>query len=162
MTIVLGLMFYETVISTLANMGIIGSRYAYYINSNSRDYKESIDIEWSMLILKTFILGLSIMYFNNKKIDPKEKEKNSKWFIMLIMDYLITFLSFKLSNTDRISWYMYYPALFSFFPQTINVFKNNKTNRIVGNIVISGIFFAYILEKFITNQYHIVPYTWIL
>ena len=160
-SMIIMLISYENIINLAYNIGIISQRYLDYLNTSSSNYRTTIDIEYSLLFLKTAILTLAFLYYKGKNIETIEKQKEQKWFVMLIIDYIITLLSFKLANTDRISWYLYYPAIFMFTPKLEKIFKKDKLNRSVGKIIIAGIFIIYLLEKLITNQYHICPYRWI-
>lgn len=157
-----GLLFYQRMIDVAYKLGIIGSRFVSYGYETSSNFRDKINIEYSLLGLKTYCMFLTFLYFSCKSIPKNEKQENIKWLVMLIIDYIITFLSFKLANTDRISWYLYYPATFIFLPQTVKIFKNDPRNQLLGNIVVGIIFFIYIIEKFVTNQYAICPYRWIL
>ncbi len=153
--------FYSQIIKSLYNLGILSYRYFDYINESNTNYRSTIDIEYSLLFMKIMIILIGLLYFKAKHISTEEKNENKKWFIMLIFDLIITFLSFKLANTDRLSWYIYYPALFIFSPRLVNCFKNDKYNKTMANIIICSVFLVYCLEKLITNQYHICPYKWI-
>lgn len=164
--LILGLLvaigIYPIIVKQAVNLGFISGKYLHYIDADSTAYRSTINIEWSQLITKTFTLLLCIFYYLNINIPKEEKDKNLKWLIMLIMDYAVLFVSFKSANTDRISWYVYYPALYAFVPQTIKIFENDKLNRVCGYVIIGGIFVAYIFEKLYTNQYNINPYKWVL
>lgn len=160
--LIFSLAFYEKIIMFGYSIGLLAEKYAYYLNEASSDYRQEINIEYSILGLKTFCIILGLLYYNCKKVSKEEKKENLKWFTMLIIDYFVTFLSFKLANTDRITWYLYYPATFIFIPQTIKAFNTTGKNKMLSYIVVGSIFFIYILEKLITNQYQICPYQWIL
>lgn len=150
------LAFYNNIITLAYNVGIISQKYVGKL-SNS-EFRSTIDIEYSLLFLKTVSLALGIGYLYSKSVPSEEKNENLKWFTMLVIDYVVTFLSFKIRNTDRITWYLYYPALFIFVPQTIKIFKKDKLNITLAYCLIGSAYILYFLEKMITNQYNICPY----
>lgn len=156
------LIFYDKIIMLAYHIGLIGSRYLNYLNENSKDYRSSIDIEYSLLFLKLSIIIFYMIYNNLKTIPSKIKDENKKWVTMLFIDLIVSILSFKLRNTDRISWYMYYPAVFLLAPQLGCIIVKSKRGINVGNIIVMMVFILYLLEKLITNQYGICPYTWVL
>lgn len=159
LTSVFFLMFYENIISISYSLGLIGKRYLNYLEFG--EYSTGINIEYSLLFLKLSIIIILILYKRLKSVSHNIKNENKKWETMLFIDLFITFLSFKLKNTDRISWYLYYPAIFLLAPQLGKVFRIDDDNRI-GNIIVISVFIIYLLEKLLLNQYGICPYRWVL
>jgi len=153
---VLSLAIYDKVVVMAYDFGLIGIKY--YSKLTSSEIRSDIDIEYSLLIIKIIPMILSLIYLKSKVVSKEDKMNNIKWIAMLSIDFFITFLSFKIRNTDRISWYLFYPALFAFVPQTVKVFKNDRFNIVLFYILMGGLYIAYFLEKMITNQYHICPY----
>ena len=153
------LLNYTNIIKLLYNFHIINARYLYYLNSSSMDNYDSIRISPTMLFLKTVTIILCTLYYYSNKIDREAKAKNFKWYFFIIIDYFISFLSFKLRNTYRISWYFYYPALFIFYPQIMKIFKNNKINHFLGYCLLSISFImVFIVDVIVRNLYGIYPY----
>ena len=153
------LIFYENIISFSYSFGIIGKRYMNYLEFGK--HRTYINIEYSLLFLKSSIVIILVLYGRLKNISQEIKNENRKWNTMLIIDLIITFLSFRLKNTDRITWYLYYPAVFLLAPQLGNVFRKNATKHI-GDIIVASVFILYLAEKLLLNQYGICPYRWVL
>lgn len=161
--IVIMLLIYPIAITKLYEFGIIGERYLHYLDENSSDHYSSINISYPILIEKTVVIFIALVYYCNNHISAKEKKDNLKWFFMLCIDYIFMFLTFNLRNTSRIAWYYYYPALFIFIPQTVKIFKKDKFNQICGYTLICTLFIVeYLVQMFIRNVHGIYPYNWIL
>lgn len=145
--------FYTNILQILASFGLVSSKYLVYIGEDFSN--SSLDIRFGVTIVKLIVLLCCFMYKNRSKLYDK---KDDKWIMLLVFDFIINFLSFKVRNIDRIAWYFYYPATFIMAPQLVKIVKNEKANRIIFSILISALFLAEFLEKLITNRYHLNPY----
>lgn len=145
--------FYTDILKFLVSIGIVSSKYLIYIGEEFAN--SSLDIRFGVTIVKLIIVLCCLVYIRNKKNLDK---KNIKWIMMLIFDFIINFLSYRVRNIDRIAWYCYYPALFIMAPQLIKIVKNNKYNKAIFYILISLLFLIEFTEKLITNRYHLNPY----
>lgn len=160
MTLILSIMaiFAFPLLEVLSNNGLLGDRYMNYLDESSSDFKQEINIEYSLLFLKTVIMFYIYAYLR-KKTKMMEKVSSMDYSIAsaMIVDYIIMFLSFKLSNTDRITWYIFYPAIYSIVPKVTIIFSR-KNNIGLAEALVVAPFVLYLLEKLITNQYLIIPY----
>lgn len=145
--------FYTNILKILVSIGIVSEKYLIYIGEEFAN--STLDIRFGVTIVKLIIVLGCFIYINNKKNLDK---KNIKWMMMLIFDFVINFLSYKVRNIDRIAWYSYYPSLFIMAPQLVKIVKNNKYNKAIFYISISLLFLAEFTEKLITNRYHLNPY----
>ena len=149
-------LLYEPVIAMLGRAGILDTRYASYIDEGSTTNLGRLNIEYSMLYLKAITIIICYSIQRSRRISKENKETNSPYFNALFIDFITNIVSYRLSNTDRITWYIYYPALFIIMPQISVCFKKNNalTAELLAIIAVS----LFMLEKLLTNQYHIVPY----
>lgn len=151
---------YQSLITILHNYGFISDRYLGYL-SDEKYAVENLDIQSTTVAFKTSIILLGGLYFYINK-NRNEKAENYKWYTMLIIDYVMMFVSFKIVNIFRVTYYLYYPALFIFIPQCKKVFKNDKFNQAFSVVLILSIFGVFYLNKLLTNYYDLYPYKWIL
>ena len=151
---------YQNISYALYNAGVLSHKYLFYIDENSSFMYSKVDIRWSITIIKAVIILVSFIYLNVNNISLEEKNENRKWFIFLLYDFVINFLTFKIRNFDRIALYFYYPSIFIFCPQLVKIAKNDKYSRVIVGILIAGLFLADFTEKMITNRYNLNPYIW--
>ena len=152
----IGIMNYEWIIREVSNAGIVSQRYENYLTN--KYHSEHLVVRGSVVLLKTFNVILGLLYYKCKKINQQEKSANKKWYIMILIDYVVLFLSFKILNIHRITYYLYFPAIFAFIPQTVKVFKNDEKNRKLGYIIILLVYFLYFLQNLLWNYYDMYPY----
>lgn len=152
--IIFSILSYSDVLTYLWKLGIIPDKYINYLSG--RYNSEVLRIRWQFLIFKFFNLFLGFIYFKSKYISKEEKQLNRKWYIMIIVDFIITLLSMKILNIHRITYYFLYPALFAFIPQTMKIFKNNRNNNFLSIMLVSLVYFLYFITSL--KYYSILPY----
>ena len=158
LSLVFSTLYYEEIIKFLWNLKIIPDKYYLYINSKYNI--DSLKIRWPFIILKIFNIFLGWLYFKNKSIDIKEKQENKKWFLMLLIDFVISILSIKLLNIHRITYYLFFPALFAFIPQTMKIFGKEKNNVALAYIFVCLVYLLYFITSL--GYYSIYPYRGII
>ena len=149
-----GTIFYEEIIQHFYNMGLISDVYIKYLSEESKYSHGKFSL--FMFIYKTIILFLSYLLCKTDK-----KEEKTKWFVMLIIDYIFMFLSFKIVNIFRVTYYYFFPAIFVMCPQFKNIFKNDKASHMLVNVAVALLFIVYFLYRLLTNYYNMYPYQWI-
>lgn len=147
---------YEYILELLANVGLLSEKYYQYVNNEF--HVEGIDLSFATIFQKTAGMLLCLIYANCKKINPDEKKDNLIWIFFLIIDFIVMILSFKITNIHRITYYIYFPAAFAFFPQCKKIFKKDQINQNVGELLIESIFIIFFILKMISNYYSICPY----
>ncbi len=152
----IAVIFYEWLISALGQAGIINDRYASYTNEGSSTKLVSYNIEYSLLYLKAITIAICYVIQHSKKINAKDKNMNAPYQKSLSVDLVVSFLSFSLANTDRLTWYVYYPTLLLVAPQISVAFS--KKSAFSAQVLVILLIMLYMCEKLITNQYNIIPY----
>lgn len=154
----IGVLYYENVMNYLYSIGILNSKYLAYIGSKFQS--ETISIRWPLLLYKMFNILIGFLYFCCKAIPKEEKDNNKKWYILLLFDFIITLFSFKIVNAHRTTYYVLFPSLFVFIPQTTKIFKDDGISKKIGYLLIIVVYALYFITSL--NYYDIYPYRWIL
>ncbi len=150
------LLSYEYILQLLADLGLLSEKYYQYVNNEF--HVEGIDLSIATIIQKSAGMLLCLIYIGCRNINKKEKKDNLIWIYFITIDFLVMILSFKITNIHRITYYIYFPAAFAFFPQCKKIFKKDKTNQIIGEFLIDSIFIVFFILKMISNYYAIYPY----
>lgn len=153
-----GVLFYENVMNFLHSIGILNSKYIGYIGSKYQS--ETISVRWPLILYKSFNIFVGYLYFKCKGVSNEEKKENRKWYILLLFDYIITLFSLKIVNAHRITYYVLFPALFIFIPQTTKIFNNDRVSKPIAYIMLIIIYVLYFVTSL--NYYDMYPYRWIL
>lgn len=154
LTIIISVCFYGDFLRYMWNLGIISDKYIRYLGS--RFESSGLAIRWPLLLYKTFNIVICGMYFSSKKILPDEKIQNKKWYIMLLIDYVISLFSFRLVNAHRSTYYMLFPSLYILLPQTTKIFKDNKLNKGLSYLLMLTVYILYFITSL--KYYSIYPY----
>ena len=158
LAIAISVFFYGDILKYLWHVGIVNDKYIRYLGS--RFESSGLSIRWPLLLYKSFTIIMCSLYFVSKKIPKDEKECNKKWYIMLLIDYIISLFSFRLVNAHRSTYYIFFPALFVFLPQTFKVFKDDKFNKVLSYMLVSMVYIIYFITSL--KYYSIFPYRGIL
>lgn len=153
-SVILIIMSYDSIMQYLWQVGILKEKYFLYLSNKFNS--ETLHIRWPYFLIKLFSLLLGTLYFKTKNISNEDKKENKKWMMMLIIDLIITLLSFKILTAHRLTYYIFFPAIFSFIPQTIRIFKDDKHNKILGYSLITVVYVLYYLISL--PYYSIYPY----
>lgn len=152
--ITFSVMFYDNILIFFGKLGIMPDRYVDYLDTKYNS--ENLVVRWQFLIFKLFNLIIGILYFQSKTVSTKEKNENTKWFIMIVIDFIITLFSMKVLNAHRLTYYLFYPSLFLFIPQTLKIFKNNRTNKLLSALLFFIVYILYYVTSL--GYYSILPY----
>ena len=148
---------YNNIIYLLSNWGILSSKYLMYMSEDSKFSHGKF--ESTTLIFKSAFIFLSIILFSISKDLIKSE---GKWVVMLIIDYVFMFVSFKIVNIFRMTYYYFYPAIFILCPQFKMIFYKDKLNQILGSVIICLIPIIFFMVRLLSNYYDMYPYRWIL
>lgn len=116
-----------------------------------------------LLILRTIIYSFAIVgtMCNNKMKAHKEEYSNNSYIYMLllIIDLLVFLLKYRMTNIDRLGFYYSLLGILNTYPKLYLVVKKNKFNKILLNIILFGMLFAYWYIVFIHyNMNETYPY----
>lgn len=113
---ILVLIFYQTIVVKLVDLGYISKRYLYYANSGNQNI--------STIELLTKVIFLIIILITSKYLNKKNKDNGFLIFI-LILDILVYCIGFYANYAQRISYYLGFFVIF-IIPQVPKCMKMNQ------------------------------------
>ncbi len=120
--------------------------YNYFTNTNYA--LKSIGINFFILIFRLFWLFLFFIQKNmNKAIYNKEL------FLIMITDFLLYIVSFKVTNAARMTYYYGTIGLIIGMPEIINIFKDRGKNRMIATAGIVAVLIIYWYMNYIFFGY---------
>lgn len=112
---------YTSIIKFIIEIGLISSRYLYYVSS------EESNIILIELIFKLVILFLILIFNKNLKT---ENEYNHIFTYFMLLDILMYCTGIYANYAQRLSYYFGYYIIY-LIPQFSNIFKNLKARKII-------------------------------
>lgn len=148
--LILAILSFANIFSFFIDIGVLPSKYNVYL---TQYYNDGWDIQIKLLILKIFI-GAICFYIMN--VDKDNKDINSCFLYLLILDFCLFMISGKILYADRISYYYSLPVYLYAIPRGKIVLKN----KIVYEVFIILFLFFYFWFMFINlRTSEIIPYT---
>lgn len=122
---------------------LIPTKYSFYINSQ---YAFS---SFSMLSLlkKFFLIGISLLIIYRIKNNEKLMNEQKMYFILLILDLVTYFMSFKVSTFGRLGNYFLYVGYFGIIPKIKYIFKQ----KMLTNALVCIVLFTFWYKMFIID-----------
>lgn len=155
---------YSNIVNLLIyRLKILPERYSIYF-AEGKYYNDIINFSSSRIIFKLFWLMITIISFYVKKVNKMEDTKNEKICILLfIIDILIYIFSLRFIVLSRMSYFLFYPAIFLSLKSLNNICKKDTFNQIICYIIIISIFIVYFYVTIVRNAdieggYNTYPY----
>lgn len=153
-----GCMFYDKIIVSLYQASIIPYKYYNYLNLEQYNVQK-LNFKFVDILIKVIWLGLGAKFFSIKSVSDDEKNELRPYYLFLLIDFVLTILSAKITNITRISYYFYYLSICMLLPNYVKIFKNNKLNQTIGWYFIVLILIIFLIWKLpVSNAYNIYPY----
>lgn len=141
-------LFYKNIIYIFTyNIAILPVKFYNYLNGAF--YSNSIEIVKTDAILKIICILISVCVFIK---DRKKITENKVFFLLLILDFLLFIISFRMTNISRIGYYYFYPALLYVLSRVEIVLAKKLVNRMGFFVIVMSIvggfwFYTYPIKK---------------
>lgn len=148
-SIFIGVMIYHQEILYFLSytLNILPDKYYNYFN-NSNYALRSIDINFFILAFRLLWLFLFFVQKNMKKAIH-----NKELFLIMLTDFILYMVSFKVTNAARMSYYYGTIGMIIGVPEILNIFKNKGSNRTFATIGIISILMMYWFMNYIVFGY---------
>lgn len=161
--IVITIQYSNVVDFLIYKLKILPERYSTYF-VEGKYYNDTINFSSSRIIFKLFWLILTIISLYVKKLNKMEDIKKERICILLfIIDILIYIFSLKFIVLSRMSYFLFYPAIFLSLKSLNNIFKKDKFNQMICYMMIISISVFYFYVTIVRNAdneggYNTYPY----
>lgn len=154
--LIVGLLFTSEIVNFVASSGILPDKYnANYFMRFEKDVIKIDTVGFFFRLLLIAFTGIVIL----GKVNTKQIENLNFYYHMAVIDFILFNYNVHITNFERTAYYYGIISFMFLVPNLSKLFKNNRLNRIITNLLIVGILLTYWYLRYVyQNAGLITPY----